>query len=141
MTFRNRLMVVSLLGAAAVTAYGAGRYYSPALISYVVEQALVQKLPQGVDPEEARGRYRDLMGSIPDRKSRLEKLLFLSQYLEKLQILTREELDQLLKRDPEPPKSNRAAGKAGTLLAKELSNLCRACPYGSPGSIKSGWRA
>jgi hypothetical protein len=97
MPFPRRLIVMAALAAVALTAYGTSRYFSASLITYVVEHALLQKLPPGADPIAVRGRFHGLMSELPDRRAKLEKLLFLSQYLEKVQRLTSRELDELLK--------------------------------------------
>ncbi len=79
-----------------MTALAIAKYYSASLIAYVVEEALVQKLPAGMDPALARTRFHAFMSKLPDRQARLEKLLSMSQYLEKLQTLEPQELDRLL---------------------------------------------
>ncbi len=109
MPFRKRLWIVGILTMSGVLAYGTARHYSETLISYVVEQALLQKLPAGFDPAQSRDRFRDLLSSLPNHQARLEKLLSLSQYLEKLQTLTPQELDQLLRKDSSSPRQDRSS--------------------------------
>ena len=92
-------MVAAVLSGFAVALYMASGYYSAALTAYVVEQTLVQKLPQGANPALARSRLREALDSVPDRKARLRKLLSMSQFLERRQLLTPRELDELLRRD------------------------------------------
>jgi hypothetical protein len=92
-------MVAAVLSGFAVALYLASSYYSAALTAYVVEQTLVQKLPQGENPALARSRFREALDSVPDRKAKLRKLLSMSQFLERRQLLTPRELDELLRRD------------------------------------------
>ncbi len=99
MPFHLRLAVIAALATGALIAYGTSRYYSTALITCVVEQALLQKLPQDVDPAMVHNRFNSLLSAMPNRQARLEKLLSMSQYLEKLQRLTPRELDELLRKD------------------------------------------
>lgn len=96
MTFQKRWAIaISVLFLSAIF-YGAGRYYSPALIQYVVEQSLIQKAPAGEDPAHLQKRLRKCLAAIPDQDARLERLLRISGFLEKSQSLTPEGLDELL---------------------------------------------
>lgn len=97
-TFKQRVTVLGLLALLFLAAYGAARAYSPAIVAYVVEQALVQKAPEGMSPILVRERFRALLASTPQELKML-KLLALSNYLEKVQRLTPVELDRLLKPD------------------------------------------
>ncbi len=99
MTIKRRLMVAGLLAVLALSALLIAKRYSVSMIAYVVEEALVQKLPAGIDPALTRSRFQTLMSQLPDRQVRLEKLLAMSQYLEKLQTIDREELERLLTKD------------------------------------------
>ncbi len=105
MPFSRRLLVIAILMAVALTAYGIAKHYSASLVAYVVEQGLLQKLPPGVNPEVVRMRFHGLLTAMPDRGARLERLLIMSQYLEKVQILTVQELDELLGKDRSTPRS------------------------------------
>jgi len=96
MTLNRRLMVAGLLACLSLTALLTAKHYSVPMIAYVVEEAVVQKLPAGADPSLIRTRFRALISEIPDRRVRLEKLLSMSQYLEKLQMLEPQELERLL---------------------------------------------
>jgi len=96
MTIQKRLIIIGIVLAIAAILYGAGRHYSPSLIQYVVEQSLIQKAPAGTDPTELRGRLHTLVSTIPDRNARMERLLRISEYLEKTQSLSTEDLDRLL---------------------------------------------
>ena len=95
MNFRRRLSVLGILTLLFLAVYGIGRLYSPAIMRYVVEQALMQKLPEGVRPEAVRDRFRAQLAAVP-QKDKLMKILELSKYLEKVQKLTPEELNRLL---------------------------------------------
>ena len=99
MPFPHRLIVIAILTAMGLAIYGITKYYSASLVAFVVEQALLQKLPPGVDPALVRTQFRSLLSGLPDRRARLEKLLFMSQYLERLQRLTVRELEELLGKD------------------------------------------
>ena len=96
MTIQKRSMVVIILGIAALASYGTAKYYSPALVLHAVEQSLIQKAPLGTDPARLQGRLHALLSSAPDKNARMEKLLGISAYLEKVQRLTPEELDELV---------------------------------------------
>jgi len=87
--------MVALLAIASVL-YGVARYYSPSLILYVVEQSLAQKAPAGTSLVLLHERLRALLSTAPDQNAKMERLLQISQYLEKVQYLTREELDELV---------------------------------------------
>ena len=96
MTFQKRLMVVMALGIFALASYATARHYSPALVVYVVEQSLIQKAPLGIDPALLHERLHQLLSGAPDPKAQMGELLRISVYLEKVQRLTPEELDELL---------------------------------------------
>ena len=81
--------------ALALIIYCAARYYSPDLIHHVVEQSLIQKAPPGVDAQMARQRLEALLQAEPDEKARIQRLLEISAYLEKIQRLTPKELEAL----------------------------------------------
>lgn len=89
-------MIAGALFAVASMLYGTARYYSPYLVLYVVEQALMQKAPPGMDPDLLHKRLRAFLLEAPDRSARMKRLLRISEYLEKTQTLTSEELDELL---------------------------------------------
>ncbi|MDR0311641.1 MAG: hypothetical protein LBJ21_08640 [Acidobacteriota bacterium] len=95
MTIKKRALILSALLAFALFLYGAVGYYSHDLIYHVVEQSLIQKAPAGVDSQEARLRLEALVGAEPDKKARVQRLLKISEYLEKIQRLTPEEWDGL----------------------------------------------
>ena len=99
MTIRKRLIVIVSLLAIASVLYGAARYYSPALILFVVEQSLLQKAPSGIDPAVVHERFRARIAATQDRGSQIQKLIQISQYLEKLQYLTLEQFNALLSPD------------------------------------------
>jgi len=96
MTIQKRSIVVLALGILALASYGVARYYSPALVLHVVEQSLVQKAPLETDPILLQKRLYSLLSAAPNQKVKMEKLLQISAYLEKVQRLTPEDLDQLL---------------------------------------------
>ena len=96
MTIQKRAMVVVVLLAMASVFYGVARYYSPSLILYIVEQSLIQKAPSGTDMIRLRAHLHEVLSATPGQKAKMEKLLRISEYLEKVQILTPEELDRLM---------------------------------------------
>jgi hypothetical protein len=102
MSFRVRTVVVALLAGTALAACGGARAWSPRLVAWVVEEALVQKAAVPSGGTEARERLRRLIQGIPDRPARLERLLEISQRLEKVQSFDPEDVDTLLG-SPLPP--------------------------------------
>ncbi|HYK88740.1 MAG TPA: hypothetical protein VE398_08220 [Acidobacteriota bacterium] len=96
MSFRRRSAVAGLLGILALGLYLTGRIYSPSLVTYVVEESLIQKAPPGTDPNLIRRDLHALLDAIPDRDVRLSRVLAISQYVEKVQTLTPQELKRLL---------------------------------------------
>jgi hypothetical protein len=101
MSVRKRWIAAAAVLLLASVLYGAGRYYSPSLIQYVVEQSLIQKAPEGMDGAYIRKRLRAFSASLPDKKARVQSLLRISEFLEKTQSLTPEQLDKLMA--PEMP--------------------------------------
>jgi hypothetical protein len=96
MTIQKRSLVLAAALALALAAYGVVRYHAPALIQHVVVQSLIQKAPAGVEESTVQRRLQTYLEAEPDGKTRLQKLLRLSAYLEKVQRLTHEEWDGLL---------------------------------------------
>ena len=96
MPIQKRLMIMAVLFALALVLYGAAKHYSPSLILYVVEQSLAQKAPAGTDPILLRERLHALLSAIPDKGAQMERLLRISNYLEKVQSLTPDELKELV---------------------------------------------
>jgi hypothetical protein len=96
MTIRRRLTIVAAVLVFTSILYGAGRHYSSSLIQYVVEQSLIQKAPAGTDPVDLEKRLEALVSGAPDQNAKMRILLRTSEYLEKVQSLTREDLDKLL---------------------------------------------
>ena len=93
MTTKKRVSIFSALLALALIVYCAAGYYSPYLIYHVVEQSLIQKAPPGVDAQEARRRFEAIVRAEPEKKARVQRMLKVSEYLEKIQRLTPEEWD------------------------------------------------
>ena len=102
MEFRRRLLVASVLAGVAFGCYALARYHTEWIVTHIVENALLQKLPPDSDKEAFRSRFRSAFGATRDGKRRLEWLLGLSQYLEKRQVLEAGEIDRLLG-DPANP--------------------------------------
>jgi len=90
------LIIAGTLLAFASILYGAGRHYSPSLIRHVVEQSLIQKAPADADPVCLQNRLRAILAKTPDRDAQTQRLLQISEYLEKVQLLTPEDLDNLM---------------------------------------------
>ncbi len=95
MAIQKRWIVAAALMLIASILYGAGRYCSPSLIQYVVEQSLIQKAPPATDAVYIQKRLRAVLSSMPDKRARMQKLLRISEFLEKIQSMTPEELDRL----------------------------------------------
>jgi len=96
MTMQKRSIVIVMVFAFASILYGAAEYYSSSIIQYVTEQSLVQKAPTGTNPIELHQRLSALLSITSDQKARMQELLRISEYLEKVQHLSPEELDKLL---------------------------------------------
>ena len=96
MTLKQRTMVLGGLVVMGAVIYGIALHQSPILVSFVVRQTLVQKAPSGVAAQEVEKRLDAHLQSFPDSHARLERLLEISQYLEKVQKLDSRELDELL---------------------------------------------
>jgi hypothetical protein len=99
MTFRGRVWVMGSLIAAALTIYGVAKLKAPSLMTYVTEQTLLQKAPPGTDTELLDKRFHAYLSSLPDSEAKLQAIMAISQYLEKIQQLSPQELDRLLKAD------------------------------------------
>lgn len=87
---------MAILAVLAVGSYWGARHYSPVLITYVVEETFIRKAPQGISPDHARQRFRDYLGLLPEGRIRVERLLAVSQRLEKVQKLDISEFERLL---------------------------------------------
>jgi hypothetical protein len=94
MTIKRRLMIAAAIFAFASVLYGVAKYYSPLLILHVVEQSLVQKAPAGISSTQMRERLHAYLSATPDKKSQMQKLFRISEYLEKAQYITLEELNE-----------------------------------------------
>jgi hypothetical protein len=99
MTIRKRSLVIAILFAIASVLYGAARHYSPSLVLFVVEQSLLQKAPSGIDPASVHERFHACVAAAHDQNSQMQRLLQISEYLEKVQRLSLEQMDQLLTPD------------------------------------------
>jgi hypothetical protein len=62
----------------------------------VVEQSLAQKAPAGMESTQLRERLHYYLDSAPDKNKKMERLLRISEYLEKVQYITPEELNELM---------------------------------------------
>ena len=96
MAIQMRLLFVAALFAFALVLYGTGKHYSTPLILHVVEQSLAQKAPAGIDSTQLRERLHCYLDSAPDKNKKMERLLRISEYLEKVQYITPEELNELI---------------------------------------------
>lgn len=106
MSMQRRTMIMGALLISAAILYGVARRCSSGLVHYVVEQSLLQKAPAGVGPDELRARLDRHLSASPDERARLEKLLRISHYLEKVQHLTAEDLNDLLAKGFSPAEGN-----------------------------------
>jgi hypothetical protein len=96
MAIQSRLPFVAALFAFALVLYGIGKYYSTPLILYVVEQSLAQKAPAGIESSRLRERLHVYLNSAPSKNKKMERLFRISEYLEKVQYITPEELNRLI---------------------------------------------
>jgi hypothetical protein len=99
MTIQQRSLVMGSLLAVAIILYGAARFYTPSMTFFVVEQTLIQKAPKGTDGTDSthlRRQFRAYISGAPDKKAQMERLLQISQYLEKVQQVTIEQLQRLM---------------------------------------------
>ena len=94
-TFGQRILILCLAIVLFLTAYAIAKSYAPSMVAHVVKQALIEKAPAGMNPTLAGERFDKLMAAIPS-DYKLEKMLALSNYLEKVQELTPAELEHLL---------------------------------------------
>jgi hypothetical protein len=94
---KKRLTVATIVLILVLTVYGTVKLYSPALIFYVVEQTLIQKAPPGTNPAHLHERLQLLVFAGPNPEARMEELFRISGYLEKVQTLTPDQLELLLK--------------------------------------------
>jgi hypothetical protein len=95
MTAKRRVNIFGVFVALAFILYGAAKYYSPFLVYHVVEQSLIQKAPAGTDSAQIQKRLHAALATAPDQNAQMRRLLRISEYLEKVQLLTPEELDKL----------------------------------------------
>jgi hypothetical protein len=95
MTFKKKSLIMAVLLAFASIAYGTARHYSPVLIHYVVIQSLIQKAPPGVNAMMVQQRLQAHLSTAPNQSIRIQRLLHISTYLEKVQHLTSEEWNSL----------------------------------------------
>jgi hypothetical protein len=86
MTIQKRSLVIGSLFVFASVLYGAAKHYSPSLVRYVVEQSLLQKAPSGANPASLHERVNTLLSAAPDKDTQMERLLRISEYLEKVQV-------------------------------------------------------
>lgn len=109
--------------------YGTAKYYAPPLILFVVEQSLAQKAPAGTDLTKLHERLHAYLSEAPDQDVRMERLLRISQYLEKVQQLTDEELNELLTSNK--PETSRLPGVfslyTGTFCPGKMSERIDTC--------------
>jgi hypothetical protein len=96
MTIKRRFAIMIALLILAFIVYGAAKFYSPSLVFFVVEQTLIEKAPPGTDPVQLRKQLRILVSAAPNQNARMEKLFRISAYLEKFQLLTPEQLNEVM---------------------------------------------
>ena len=100
MPLRKRLGIAVLLVLPAFVAYLLGRCYAPDVITFIVEHTLVEKSPDGTDPELVKSRFRNMIAGCTTTETRMQTLLQLSQYMEKVQELSVPEMESLLRGIP-----------------------------------------
>ena len=98
MTLRRRMAVGAFLAGTALAVLALARYRADDIVAHVVENALMQKLPEGADRAAVHFRFRQALGSTGGKEEKLVWLLDLSRFLEKRQVLSSDELERLLSR-------------------------------------------
>lgn len=93
MTLPRRLAVAGSAGILASVLYIAALILAPSIVRHVVEETLVQKLPGEIPPERALARFRSALSAAHGREAQLRVLLRVSQYLEKQQKLSSQDVD------------------------------------------------
>jgi hypothetical protein len=86
---------MAIMIALASIAYGTARFYSPALIHYVVKQSLIQKAPPEISAMSIERQLETYLSTTPNRSLQMQRLLRLSTGLEKVQHLTLKDWDRL----------------------------------------------
>jgi hypothetical protein len=103
MILSRRLMVLVLVAGLFLGSYGTGRYYSPALVRFIVTHALIEKSPPGMDPAIIRSRLAGLGSGGHGSAAEMAKWLAISQRLEKMQRMSAADVEELLGEDMPPP--------------------------------------
>ena len=96
MTIQRRLLFAVVLFAFVSVLYGVAKNYSPQLVLHVVEQSLIQKAPEGIDATQLCERLHAYLSATPEQNKQMKKLLRISEYLEKVQYLSSDELNELV---------------------------------------------
>jgi hypothetical protein len=96
MTIQKRSIIAVVFLAAAMMLYGTANHYSYSLILFIVEQTLIQKAPTGTDPDRLHRSLHEFLSKPPDQNASMKKLLRISERLEKTQVLTPVELEDLI---------------------------------------------
>ncbi len=89
--------MLGLMGVVAAGIYLAAKLCAGSIVAYVVEETLVQKAPPGTDPHLLRSRLESRLAACPDKVSRLQRLMEIAQTLERVQALTPDQLESVLK--------------------------------------------
>ncbi len=92
--------MLGLMGVVAAGIYLAAKLCAGSIVAYVVEETLVQKAPPGTDPHLLRSRLESRLAACPDKASRLQRLMEIAQTLERVQALTPDQLESVLKSCP-----------------------------------------
>ncbi len=89
------------MGAAVAGIYVTAKLSAGSIVSYVVEETLIQKAPPGIDPLLLRSRLESRLAACPDETTRLQRLMEIAQTLERVQTLTPDQLEGALKSCPD----------------------------------------
>jgi hypothetical protein len=84
MRFSRRLAILGLAAGAFFAVYAVGMRYSPALVRYVVAQALMEKSPAGTDPAWIESRLAEIGLRSGSQGAALERILAIAQRIQKL---------------------------------------------------------
>jgi hypothetical protein len=96
MSIRKRSVILGIILCLFFIVYATAKINSYILVEYVVERTLIQKCSPETDATEVRRRFQELLAAFPDKSDRTDVLFRISNELEKVQILSPRDLDELL---------------------------------------------
>jgi hypothetical protein len=96
MAIKQRLIIIGIVASLFLTVLVIAISFSPQLIAHIVEHTLLEKAPEGTDPERLSQRFRDALNRAPDEEAQLQLLLTMASRLEKVPRWSPQELSDLL---------------------------------------------